>query len=135
MTMPIVSRRALRVGIAGALALSTVAPAAAAPVLTLAAAVRDAVPDRVTEVRWRRGGAVAAGVIGGLALGAAIAASRPYYGARYYYGPGYRAPPYYYYGSYGPPAVYEPYSYRYYAPPGYPSYYQGRPDTNGFNNW
>jgi len=53
------------------------------------------------EARWRGGGAVAAGVIGGIAAGALIAgaASRPAYG---YYGyapaPAYYGPPAYAYG-------------------------------------
>jgi hypothetical protein len=51
------------------------------------------------EARWRGGGgAVAAGIIGGIAAGALIAgAARPYgYGPYYgYYAPGYYAPPCY----------------------------------------
>ena len=53
-----------------------------------------AVSATPAEAWWRRGGwgwggpAIAAGVIGGLALGSAIAASnRPYYGPAYYDGP------------------------------------------------
>lgn len=60
------------------------------------------------EARWRGGGAVAAGVIGGIAAGALIAgASRPYY---YGYGYGYGPSPYYGYAPvyYGPPAYYGP---------------------------
>ena len=49
------------------------------------------------EARWRGGGAVAAGVIGGLAAGALIAgAARPY--GYYYGGPAYYAPAPAYYG-------------------------------------
>lgn len=57
-----------------------------------------------------RGCGVAAGVIGGIAAGAAIAsASRPYYGSDYYaydYAPGY---------AYGPAYAYEGPSYGYYG--------------------
>lgn len=46
-----------------------------------------------TEAEARRGGAVAAGIIGGLAAGAIIgSAAYPYYGYGYY--PGYPAPAY-----------------------------------------
>src|SRR5262249_62291418 len=71
-----------------------------------------ALPDQA-EARWRRGGWwVPGAVVGGLALGAAIA-SRPYY-----YGPGY-------YGyAYNPGPYYEPYAYGY---GGGPSYYGGGP--------
>ena len=54
------------------------------------------------EARYRHGGAVAAGVVGGLALGA-IAAGAYGYPGYYGYGPGYgyaAAPAYY--GAYGP---------------------------------
>ena len=61
------------------------------------------------EARWRGGGAVAAGVIGGIAAGALIAgAGRGYYG----YAPGYYgyAPAPVYYGpgyAYGPPCFWQ----------------------------
>jgi hypothetical protein len=62
------------------------------------AAVSSSTP---AEARWR-GGAVAAGVIGGIAAGALIAgaAANPYYGPGYYGGP---APVYY-----GGPGYYGP---------------------------
>jgi hypothetical protein len=78
------------------------------------------------EARWRYGGwAVPGAVVGGLALGAAIA-SRPYYGYGYAAGPYYGgygyAAPYAYYGGVGPNDYeynnsysYQP-SYRYNAP-------------------
>jgi hypothetical protein len=115
-------KSALGVGTAGALALAAITPAAAAPVLSNTTALKSAATDQVTEVRWRRGwggGALAAGIIGGLALGAI--ASSPY---RYSYGyaPGYAYAPTYYgygypaYGGYvdGPP--FSAYSYNYYNP-------------------
>ena len=59
---------------------------ASAAMIALTAVV---VPDQA-EARWRRGGGwwVPGVVVGGLALGAAIA-SRPYYYGPGYYGPGY----------------------------------------------
>lgn len=48
-----------------------------------------------TEAEARRGGAVAAGIIGGLAAGAIIgSAAYPYYGYGYGYYPSYPAPAY-----------------------------------------
>jgi len=63
------------------------------------------------EAHWRGGGAVAAGVVGGLAAGAIIggALAYPRYGYGYYGGPAYGyAPAYYggYGGYYGGPAYY-----------------------------
>ncbi len=57
------------------------------------------------EARWRGGGAVAAGVIGGFAAGALIAgAGRPYYYGPYYgYAPAYYGGPAYY----GPPCYWQ----------------------------
>jgi hypothetical protein len=64
---------------------------------------------------WHGGGAVAAGLIGGLVLGglAAAAATPPYpygygYGAPYYGGYAYPAPAYRTYYSYGPAPYYGP---------------------------
>jgi hypothetical protein len=55
------------------------------------------------EARWRGGGGVAAGIIGGIAAGALIAGA-----SRHYYGPGYG---YGYYGgpayAYGPPCYWQ----------------------------
>ena len=81
--------------------LTAVAAAAIVAAATL-------VPD-TAEARRGRGGAIAAGVIGGIAAGAIIAgAGRHYYGGYGYgpgygYGGGYYAPAYY--GGYGPGCV------------------------------
>src|SRR5262245_22523762 len=104
---------------------------ASAAVITLVAV---AIPNQA-EARWRGYGwraPVAAGaVVGGLALGAAIA-SRPYYGG---YGYGYAADPYYggyYYGGVGPSDYEYNSSYAY-----QPSYgYQGSYRYNTpYKNW
>jgi hypothetical protein len=94
----------------------------AAPVLTNTAAVKTAAPSAVLDVRWAAGAGAVAGeagvavwawrggwgrgwwvpgaVIGGLALGAAVAASPYYYGCGYPYGYGYGCGyPYVYIGS------------------------------------
>jgi hypothetical protein len=54
---------------------------------------------------------VAAGVVGGIALGAAIAGSGPYYGGAYDYAPGYAYGPGY---AYAPGYAYGPAPYGYY---------------------
>jgi hypothetical protein len=81
----------------------------AAPVPSSTAAVEAMVPNNLTEVRYHRGGAIAAGIALGL-LGAAIAP--PYYYGPYYYPP--YAPYYGPYGGYGPYWGYAPY-YGYYG--------------------
>ena len=89
-------KRTMGIATAGALMLSSIAPAASAPFVSGAAALKSAASPQVTDVRWRGrwGGAFAAGIIGGLALGAI--ASAPYGYAPYGY-----APSYYGYGYYG----------------------------------
>ena len=69
-----------------------------------------AVPDQA-EARWRRGGWwVPGAVVGGLALGAAVASRPYYYGGGPYYASDYG--PYYYGGGYGPYYYYQqPYPY------------------------
>ena len=99
----------LGIGLAAALSLGAASPSSAAPVSD-GAAIKQAVPGNVTDVRWRGGwfpGAVALGVLGG----AAIAGAYPYYGyPRYAYYPG----PYYYGGPYWGPRPYWGWRHRYY---------------------
>jgi hypothetical protein len=106
-----VVKHAISLGTAAALTLCAIAPASAAPVLSNTAALNSAADNWATDVRWRgRWGWGAAGIIGGLALGAAAARSSYYYG----YG-GYPAYGY----SYG----YAPYSTGYYGYPYSGGYY------------
>jgi hypothetical protein len=109
--MRVMWKPAAILGLAAAMALSVATPAAAAPVLTNTTAVKAAVTDDVTQVRWRgRGwrGHWGPGVVGGLAAGAliggAIATSPYYHGGYYAYDP-YPGPYYSYgafpYGAYG----------------------------------
>jgi hypothetical protein len=89
---------------------------ASAAVIALTAV---AIPNQV-EARWRGGGWwIPGAVVGGLALGAAIA-SRPYYYGPGYYGYAYGPGPYYGYDYGGGP---------YYGGPYYggPRYYYARP--------
>ena len=68
-------------GVAATLALAAMTPSVAAPLYNGATALKSAVASNVVDVRWRgrggRGGWVAGGFVGGLALGAL--AARPYY--------------------------------------------------------
>jgi hypothetical protein len=90
---------AVGLGFAAAMALS-VAPAAAAPVLTNTTAVKAAVPDDATQVRsrgraWRGHGWVpgaAAGLAAGAVIGGAVAASPYYHGGYYAHDPYYTYP-------------------------------------------
>ena len=76
---------------------TAIAPATAAPVPTSTAILKFAVESQVSKARWRHGGAVAAGVIGGLIIGSMIASSPYRYGGPvYYYAPGPVYPPGYY---------------------------------------
>jgi hypothetical protein len=94
---------------------------ASAAVIALTAV---AIPNQV-EARWRGGGWwIPGAVVGGLALGAAIA-SRPYYYGPGYYGYAYGPGPYYGYDYGGGPYYGGPY----YGGPYYggPRYYYARP--------
>ena len=103
--------RAMAVVVAGATAIAGALPASAAPVLTNTAALKQALPGDVQDVRWRGGGLFFGGLLAGGLIGAAIA--RPYYyGYPGYYGYGY---------GYG----YSPYAYGYSYP--YYSYGYGYP--------
>jgi hypothetical protein len=111
-------------GLAAALALSVV-PAAAGPMVTGTSAVKAAVADEATQVRWRghgwRGHSWVPGAVAGLAAGAVIGgalATAPYYAAPYH---GYA------YDSY-PYAYAEPYGYSY-----APTYYYGHRRDGYFN--
>jgi hypothetical protein len=99
---------------ATALAITAIAPATAAPVLSNTAAVKSAADPSVVDVRWGWGGWLAAGIIGGIALGALT--------SPYYYSYGYSVPaypyPYGYAGYYG----YAPYTYGYAPYYGYSGY-------------
>lgn len=75
-------------------------PALSAALPSSVAVLKSAVTSDVSEVHWRGrggGGAVAAGVLGGLLLGGIIASQPNYYGGPAYYGPVYGP------GPYGPP--------------------------------
>jgi hypothetical protein len=96
-------------------AITAIAPATAAPVLSNTAAVKSAADSPVVDVRWGWGGWLAAGVIGGIALGAL---SSPYYG--YGYAPAYSYP--YGYGGYAGYYGYSPYTYGYAPYYGYSGY-------------
>lgn len=115
--------RAIALGLAGTIALASLTPAAAAPVMSSSVTLKQSAPAQVIDVRYRHrhrgywGGAAAAGLAAGLIAGAAVA------GPRYYYEPGY---------AYGPPPAYyyepEPV---YVEPPA--TYYGPRVDPNGPN--
>ena len=119
--------RALACVLAGTTAIAAACSASAAPVLTSTAAVKQALPSDVQDVRWGwGGGAFFGGLVAGGLIGAAIA--RPYYYGGYGYGYGY--PAYGYgYGSYpyayGYPYPYASYGYGYPVGGYYGGYYGG----------
>jgi len=102
MNVPIGKNRTLAAVLAGTTAIAAACSASAAPVLTSTAALKQALPSDLQDVRWR-GGAVFGGLVAGGLIGAAIA--RPYYdgyptygyGYGYGYGPYYDVPPSPYY--------------------------------------
>jgi hypothetical protein len=123
-------RKLVALGLAGALTAAGT-PSSALPVLTNTAAVKAAASDEIAQVRWGWGWGVGA-LIGGIALGAALA--RPSYAYYGYPGYGYSYSAYGYgYPSYG--YGYPSYGYSYpsygYGSYGYPyaygSYYGGYP--------
>ena len=117
----------IALGLAGALSIGAAAPSFAGPLMSSGAALRQAAPDHITDVRWR-GRGIGPGLALGLAAGAFIAADVASRG----YGPGY-----YYdggpYGAYDAPVYAEPYAYEapvYPAPGYYQNYGYGRCYTN-----
>src|SRR5262245_55888375 len=106
-----VTKQAIGLGLAGAIALAT--PLAAAPMMSNGAALNTAVPTSTEQIRWRGHNAwVPGAVIGGLAAGAIIGSqvANPYYG-------GYAYDPYpYAYGSYGYARPYYRGGYGFYDP-------------------
>lgn len=95
MSICIWKNRALAIALAGTAAIALLSPASSAPVLANAAALKQALPSDVQDVRWRGGGAFFGGLVVGGLIGAAIA--RPYYYGypAYGYGYGYGYVPYY----------------------------------------
>lgn len=108
-------KRAIVIGIAGAMVLSEALPAFAGPVPSSTAIVKASAPDMIDHVRSRRsqrvGAGIALGVIGALVGAAAV--QNEYYGSPGYYGGG---------GYDGGPSYYEP---GYYGPAYYGSGYYG----------
>lgn len=111
-----IRKRAIALGVASVVALGTAAPGIAGPVPSNTAALKNAVPTDVIEVRkrrWRRSAfpALVLGMFGAIAAAAAAEAYRE----RYYY-----PRPYAYAYPYPYPYPYAyPYHrrYRYYSPP------------------
>jgi hypothetical protein len=101
LTMTHSMKRSIALALAGTIALASLTPALAAPVMSSAAVLQQSAPAQVIDVRWRGrhhrgywGGAAAAGLAAGLLAGAAVASPRYYYDdGPYYYGP---PPPVYY---------------------------------------
>ena len=113
-------RSLVTVGIAGYLLGVPMSPSLGAAVLTNTAAVKTAIGDDLTDVRWGWGWGACA-FVGGLALGAALATPYYAYGYPYY---GYR----YGYSYYG-----YPHGYSYY---GYPRRYYGwYPHRRAYWGW
>lgn len=79
----------LAVGTAAAIAVSASTFAVAAPIGSGQLAVKNAAASDVIQVsrRGRRNTAIALGILGGLALGGALAHGSPYYGPSYYAAP------------------------------------------------
>lgn len=124
------STKLIALGLAGALSIGAAAPTFAGPLMSSGAAVREAAPDHVTDIRWRGrsiGPGLAFGLAAGALVGAAVAA-RPYGPDYYYEGAPYGA----YEGPvYAAPDTYAPvYSAPGYAPGYYPSYGYGQCFTN-----
>src|SRR5262249_59434626 len=99
--------------LASAMALSAGTPSLAGSIPSGTLGVKAAAPDNAIDVRWRRGGGVAAGIAAGALLGAGIAATTaPGYYPSYGYYPGYGYGAYAYDAApvYGGPVYVTPYS-------------------------
>jgi hypothetical protein len=83
-------KNAAAIGTAAAIAISVANVAVAAPLGSGQLALKEAAPADVIDVGWRgrRNTAIALGVLGGLALGGALAHPH-YYGPSYGYSPAY----------------------------------------------
>lgn len=112
-------RSALALTFASAVCLTAVSNAKAAPISAGAASLTAATPTHIVDVRWRRGGAIAAGVAAGLIVGGIAAGAYPYYAPGYETYPGYGPA---YYPGYPAPVYVQPQPY--YQQP--PVYYQPR---------
>jgi hypothetical protein len=76
-------KKAVGIGVAAALAAGVSTAALAAPVGSGSAAIKNAAPSNVVDVRhWRRGAPWVAGAVG---LGLGLALASPYYYQPYYY--------------------------------------------------
>lgn len=104
-------RLTFALSLTGLIAISPLCSTQAAPLTALSAAARSpehtsAVQDNVTQVRWRGGWGIGAGLLAGALIGSAIAGPHyyepPYYRYRYAYSP-------YGYGGYYPAYTYAPY--------------------------
>ena len=104
-------RLTLALSLTGLIAISPLGSTQAAPLTALSAAARSpeltsAGQNNVTQVRWRGGWGIGAGLLAGALIGSAIAG--PYYYERPYDGYGYAYRPYGY-GGYYPAYTYTPY--------------------------
>jgi hypothetical protein len=125
-------RKALALGTAAAIA-ATASSALAGPTGPFGTQVKKAVPSATTDVRVRRGAAIAAGVIGaaGVAIAVGAANNANYgYGPYGYYDGGYYGDAYYGGGYYDGPYYGGGYAYGGYQPGPYVGYRTYAPGCN-----